>query len=38
MVKYLGMIELLVLSTAFKAVVCIFVAELGSIPRHSREI
>ena len=38
MAKYLGMIELLVLSAAFKAVVCNFVAELGSIPRRSREI
>ena len=36
MVKYLGMIELLVLSAAFKAVVCNYIAELGSIPRRSR--
>ena len=30
------MIEWLVLSTAFKAVVCSKTAELGSIPRRSR--
>ena len=32
----LGMIEWLVLSAAFKAVVCSKTAELGSIPRRSR--
>jgi len=32
----LGMIELLVLSTAFKAAVSAISGELGSIPRRSR--